>query len=152
LVKKYAVAILLTSSLIAFGVARSQTSAAKVSGAAAELKQMEQDWADSYKANDAGKLGRIVADDWRAIGPDGSVSTKAEEIAGLKSGRSKVESIEFGPIDVKVIGHVGIVQGSNDRKSSRDGKDTGGKFAWTDVFVKRDGKWVAVRSQVARVK
>lgn len=124
----------------------------ETSGPAVELKQMEQDWADSYKANDAEKLSQIVADDWKVIRPDGGTSTKAEEIADLKSGRNKVETIEFGPIDVKLIASVGIVQGSNTRKSSHDGKDTSGKFAWTDLFAKRDGKWVAVRSQVGRVK
>jgi ketosteroid isomerase-like protein len=151
-VRKSVVTMLLTFVLFGFWVARSQTPSAKDSGAATELKQMEQDWADSYKANDAEKLSRIVADDWRVIVPDGSASTKAEEIADLKSGRKKVETIEFGPIDVKLIGSVGIVQGSNTRKSSHDGKDTSGKFAWTDVFAKRDDKWVAVRSQVARLK
>ena len=32
------------------------------------------------------------------------------------------------------------------------GKDTSGKWVWMDVFAKRDGKWVAVRSQAAMVK
>jgi ketosteroid isomerase-like protein len=150
--KKFAMAVLLTSALLAFGVARSQTPAAKGPGTVAELKQVEHDWADAEKANDMDKLGQIIADDWKAIGPDGAKVTKAEFIDGYKSGKSKTESYEFGPLDVKVIGTVGIVQGTDTEKSSYAGKDSSGKYAWTDVFAKRDGKWVAVRSQLAPMK
>jgi ketosteroid isomerase-like protein len=150
--KKLAVAILLSSALVGFGAARSQTPAAKSPGAAAELKQMEHDWADAEKVNDTDKLSQIIADDWKAIGPDGVKITKAEFIDGYKSGKTKTESFEIGAMEVKVIGSVGIVQGTDTEKSSYNGKDSSGKYAWTDVFAKRDGKWVAVRSQLTMVK
>ena len=69
----------------------------------------------------------------------------------MKSGASKLDSFDFGPMDVKVIGNVAVVQGSDTEKSTYKGTDTSGKWAWMDVFVKRDGKWLAVRSQLARV-
>jgi ketosteroid isomerase-like protein len=66
----------------------------------------------------------------------------------MKSGTAKLESFEFGPMDVKVLGSVAVVQGSNTEKSTTsDGKVSSGKYAWMDVFVKRGGKWVIVRSQ-----
>ena len=55
-------------------------------------------------------------------------------------------------MDVKVIGSIAVVQGSDTEKSSNKGKDTSGKWVWMDVFVNRDGKWMAVRSQSAMVK
>jgi hypothetical protein len=45
-----------------------------------------------------------------------------------------------------------VVQGSDTEKSMTKGKDSSGKYAWMDVFVNRDDKWVAVRSQSALVK
>jgi len=45
-----------------------------------------------------------------------------------------------------------VVQGSDTEKSSMNGKDTSGKWVWMDVFAKRDGKWVAVRSESTKLK
>jgi ketosteroid isomerase-like protein len=116
------------------------------------LMQIENDWADALKAGDADKAAQFVADDWTGISFDGSKSTKQSFLAEVKSGKDKAESVEFGPMDVKVLGNVAVVQGSDTEKSVTKGKDTSGKWVWMDVFVKRDGKWVAVRSQSAMVK
>lgn len=116
------------------------------------IKQLEHDWMDAAKANDADKLSQILADDWAGIGIDGSKETKQSTLAEMKSGASTLTSFEFGPMDVKVLGNVAVCQGSDTEKSTGKGKDTSGKYVWMDVFVKRDGKWVAVRSQSAIVK
>lgn len=116
------------------------------------IQQLERDWTDAQKAGDIDKLSQILADDWVGLGPDGVASTKKQHLDNMKSGTSKLESIEFGPMHVKVIGAVAVVQGSDTEKSTMKGKDTSGKWAWMDVFVKHDGKWQAVRSQSAMVK
>ncbi len=113
---------------------------------------MELDWSNAQKAGDVTKLSQILADDWMGLGSDGVRSTKKQSLDNIKSGANKLESFEMGPMDVQVIGTVAIVQGSDTEKSSFKGKDTSGKWAWMDVFVLRDGKWQAVRSQSAMVK
>jgi hypothetical protein len=115
------------------------------------LKQMEKDWSDAQKSRDIEKLRTILAEDWQGLGSDGAVSSKKDFLNDVKSGASKLDSFEMGPMDVKVMGRVAVVQGSDTEKSSNHGKDTSGKWVWTDVFVDRDGKWVAVRSQSAMV-
>ena len=119
---------------------------------AAAIKQLEHDWTDAEKTGDADKLNQILADDWSALGPDGAKITKASFVESYKSGKSKLESFDFGAMDVKVLGNVAVVQGSDTEKSVTDGKDSSGKYVWTDVFAKRDGKWAVVRSQISKVK
>ena len=58
----------------------------------------------------------------------------------------------MGPMDVRVFGSIGVVQGSDTEKSSYKGKDTSGKYVWMDVFQKKNGKWQAVRSEVTKVQ
>lgn len=128
-----------------------QANKAAAAGTAETIKQLERDWSGAQKAGDIGKLSQILADDWAGLGTDGAKATKQEFLDNVKSGVSKLESFEFGPMDVKVIGTIAIVQGSDTEKSSYKGKDTSGKWAWMDVFAMRDGKWQAVRSQSAMV-
>lgn len=116
------------------------------------IKQLERDWTDAEKAADLDKLGQIVADDWRGLQPDGTIINKRQLVADIKSGASKIESEEIGPMEVKLMGRVAVVMGSDTEKSSLKGKDTSGKWIWMDVFVNRNDKWVAVRSQAAMVK
>jgi ketosteroid isomerase-like protein len=131
---------------------KTKEKAAKGPSVSQAIKDLEKEWAEAGKAADTAKLGEIIADDWSGIGPDGKSMTKAEFIDGYKSGKMKTESFDMGAVNVKVLGSIAVAQGSDKEKSLFDGKDYSGTYAWTDVFAKRDGKWVAVRSQTAKIK
>ena len=126
--------------------------AANNASVAQAIEQLERDWASALTARDLDKVAQIVADDWTGINNDGSKATKQSLLAAVKAGKDKTETIEVGPMEVKVLGSVAVVQGSDIEKSVTEGKDTSGKWVWMDVFVKRQGKWVAIRSQSALLK
>jgi ketosteroid isomerase-like protein len=115
------------------------------------LMQMERDWAQASAKNDTATVDKFVADDWVGIDFEGKSTTKAEGMADMKSGASTTQSIELGPMKVKVFGNTAVVTGSDTEKSTYKGKDTSGKYVWTDVWVMRDGRWQAVASQSVRV-
>ena len=155
--RKFAGALLLicaAAGLVYAQTKKAPATPAKTAGpsVSASVKQLEHDWTEAMKAKDTAKLGEILADDWVGIGPDGVRATQKEYIADVAAGGSTLTSFDFGPMDVKVVGNTAIVQGSDTEKSTTKGKDSSGKYAWMDVFAKRDGKWQAVRSQTAMVK
>lgn len=125
---------------------------AKAPSVSATVRQLEHDWLDAEQAGDADKVSQVLADDWRGVYSDGSTLTKAEFLASVRSGGFKIESYQIAPIDVKVLGNVAVAQGGDTEKSKSSGKDSSGRWVWMDVFVNRDGKWVAVRSQTVLVK
>jgi len=138
----------LVSVLLAAGVGFAADSASDVD----TLKKLEHEWTDAQKARDVAKLSSIMADDWIGLGFDGNRTNKQDFLAAVKAGSTKLESFTFGDMDVKFLGNVAVVQGGDTEKSSTHGEDTSGKWVWTDVFVKKDGRWQAVRSQSARVR
>jgi ketosteroid isomerase-like protein len=144
-------AVLLVCACVGPAFGQTASPPAKAPSVSQAVKQLERDWLDAVKASDADKVSQILADDWTGL-MGGSKMTKQGYLADVKSGTVKIESYEVAPMDVKVIGGVAVVQGGDTEKSSYNGKDTSGKWAWMDVFVNRDGKWVAVRSQNAMVK
>jgi ketosteroid isomerase-like protein len=115
-------------------------------GVEQEFKRIENQWAEADKNKDAAALGRLLADDWVYLGPLG-IETKSQHLAGLKSGDDKLESITLIDMKVRVFGNIAVVTGREHETSSSKGKDTSGNYLWTDVFVKRLGRWQAVNSQ-----
>ncbi len=52
---------------------------------------------------------------------------------------------------MRAYGDTAVVHGLETEKSSYKGKDTSGQYRFTDVFVKRNGRWQAIATQVTRV-
>jgi ketosteroid isomerase-like protein len=114
------------------------------------LQATEQAWLDAEKNHDAGAFEKLVADDWIAITPDGKSQTKAERAAEIKA--AHVASATLGDMKVRVFGDTAVVTGTDDEVTMTDGKKSSDHYVWTDVFVRRNGKWLAVASQTAQVK
>jgi ketosteroid isomerase-like protein len=114
------------------------------------LKAIEQTWLTAEKNNDTKAFEKLVADDWIAITPDGKSQTKAERAEEVKNGH--IESASLGNMKVRVFGSTAVVTGTDDETATVDGKKSTSHYVWTDVFVKREGNWVAVASQTAQLK
>jgi hypothetical protein len=110
-----------------------------------QILQLERDWNHVYLVNDPAPLQQIVADDYVGTEPDGRRVTKKDLIAELK-GPSDLESSHINEDDItmRFYGDTAVVNGSESWRR-KDGK--AGRFIWTDIFVKRDNKWMVVASQ-----
>jgi hypothetical protein len=142
--------ILIVALSLAVLAGGSPGTAAPGDGAEQAIIQMEKDWAEAAMKHDASPLERIIADDWIGINWDGAKGTKAEVIADVKTGNLKVDSITFDPITVRFFGDTAVATGGDTEKSQYKGKDSSGHLLWTDVYVKRNGRWQAVASQALR--
>ena len=115
------------------------------------ILQMERDWSAALIANDAAKLEWIMADDWTMTDPAGQRMTRAQSLAEMRDGSLKLESMSPSDVKVAVYGDTAVVTGRSKDKGTYKGMDISGEYAFTDVFVKRDGKWRAVSTQLTRV-
>ena len=115
------------------------------------IKQFEREIGDAMVARNIEKLSRTYADDWATIGSSGKIFTKESLLDDLKSGKHKLVSFENGPMNVRVLGDVAVVQASVNEKRIQDGKDISGAFVFMDLLKKRAGKWVIVRTLGAKV-
>jgi hypothetical protein len=102
-------------------------------------------------ARNSEKLNQTYADDWATIGSSGKIFTKESLLDDFKSGKHKLVSFENGPMNVRVLGDVAMVQASVNEKRIQDGKDISGQFVFMDLLKNRAGKWVIVRTLGARV-
>jgi ketosteroid isomerase-like protein len=117
----------------------------------AELIRLEHDYARALMTKDRAFLMRFYAPDWRGGNWMGFWS-KSTMLKSVLNARYVVKSMNVRDLKVRVEGDVAIVQGVDEEVTSVDGKDTSGKWAFTDVFARRDGRWVAVASHTSEVK
>jgi len=113
-----------------------------------ELMKIEQDMSDALIKGDAAAVEKMIADDCFLTAPDGSTQNKGQFMADVKSGDLKLQSQEITDMDVHGANAdaVFVTYGTTD-KGSYKGRDIGGQFRWTDIFVKRDGRWMLLGSQ-----
>ena len=116
------------------------------------IQKLEQQWGDALVKKDQATIDRIAAADWELTDPEGSVVSKAKADADLKSGTVVFESFHLDDLKVRVFGDIAIAYGLETEKSKYQGNDTSGQYRFTDVFVKRDGRWQAISTHVSRVK
>ena len=115
------------------------------------IKQLEQEWAEALVKRDQAVIDLITASDWMLTDPEGSLVTKAQADADLKSRVLKFESYKLDELKVRVYGDSAVVHGLDTERSSYKGKDTTGQYRFTDVFVKRNGRWQAIATHATRV-
>ena len=136
-------------SMIAVGCV--MTGAALAADAGQKLIDTENAWAKAYPVKDVAVIGSFLGDDWVAQDDSGKPEGKAAFLADIKSGKLVFTSIKLHDMKARVFGNVGIAQGMDDEKSTWAGKDISGTYSWIDVFELRNGKWVAVASQLTKV-
>jgi ketosteroid isomerase-like protein len=115
------------------------------------IKQFEQEIGNAMVACNIEKLNQTYAEDWATIGPSGKIFTKQSLLDDFKSSKHKLLSFENGPVNVRVLGDVAMVQASVNEKRIQDGKDISGEFVFMDLLKRRAGKWMIVRTLGARV-
>ena len=115
------------------------------------LLQIERDWAEASVKKDAAVLDRILANEFQANYVD-LVGNKKQFLSALKSNTFKYDSMVNSEMKAVVFGDRAVVNGLSTEKSSMAGKDTSGQYRWTDVFVKREGRWQCVTGYGARVQ
>jgi hypothetical protein len=150
--KKIVGTVLLTCVCTGLVLANPTEVGSKDAIVADRLKRLEQDFGDAIKAVDTDKINQILADDWVELGGSGRFFTKESVLGILKSGNDKLESFELGPMEVKVLGNVAVLQGNVTEKRTTNGEDSSGRSVFMDFFVKSGDKWVIVRSLSAKVK
>jgi hypothetical protein len=108
-----------------------------------EVKVVEQRWLENEDRPDV--VQSILADDFVHVLPVGFIS-KADQLAFLRKHPNAFPgSKHFEELRVRIYGDVAIATGIV--STIHDPGTKAKRTAFTDVFVRRDGKWLAVNAQ-----
>jgi len=90
---------------------------------------------------------RTLADDYVAITPLGTVTTKQETVSARRSGQLRYESMNVTDMVVRLYGDTAVVTARADVKGHQLGEDFSGPYRYTRVWVRRNGHWQTVSYQ-----
>jgi ketosteroid isomerase-like protein len=110
------------------------------------LMALNDDYIRSVQNGDVRRFGEILADDFLCSNPDGSLVDKAGFLAQTARPVT-VRGLAAEDVKVRVLGDIAIIH-ARTRYTTAEGERRNGRY--TDVWARRDGRWLAVSAHVAR--
>src|SRR4029079_10836030 len=115
------------------------------------LEQLERDWIDALKRNDADFVDTILAPEFVSTFADGTRGDRAHELQEVKAFNQQVDEWAVGEFTVKVFNDAAVVWFTQRMVGPVQGVSTEIVTRYMDVFINRDGKWLCVGSQSTKV-
>lgn len=118
-----------------------------------EIDQLEQVWRDAIIQRDASALDGLLADDYIAITPNGTLQSKDQTLANLRAGTLHFSSIELSDRKVRFYGQTALVTSRAEVNGSNTDGNFSGSYRYTRVYVRDDlGKWKIVSFEASRIR
>jgi uncharacterized protein (TIGR02246 family) len=121
-------------------------------GDVAEFRQIEQNLAAAYLRGDRAFVDALLTDDWTSTDYRGRIWTKANVLAMFDGQRPPMTKAEIDVDRVRLLGDVAIVTGRSVSAGEVDGRAVSITQRYTDIYVRRDGRWRVVTSHGTQVQ
>src|SRR6266850_6528845 len=110
------------------------------------LQALNRDYISSVQACDVQRFDEILAEDFLCSNPDGSLIDRA---AFLKQTALpvKISNLEASDVNIRMMGDFAIIHARTTYRGP-DGRAGAGRY--TDVWARRQGRWLAVSAHVTR--
>lgn len=149
--KRFFISVVFVCAAAALVTAQSDTD----STAKSKIAALEQSWNQAYKSGDTKALESILDDGIVLVNDDGSVQTKAEFLASVKSSTSQTnaqqQQVAPESLTVHVYGTVAIATGVMRVKGVDGGKSYTRRERFVDTWIYKGGNWVCVGTNATPV-
>jgi hypothetical protein len=117
--------------------------------------QLERDIGKANVARDAAFFELVEADEFLFTDSGGGLTTKAEDVDGVRKPPNpdvKLLAYDVDDMRVRVYGDAAVVTGRVTTRQLVKGEERTGRSRFTDVFVRRGGRWQIVAGHSSRIK
>jgi ketosteroid isomerase-like protein len=112
----------------------------------AELLELNHGYVQSVQRGDVDWFAAHLADDFLASNPDGSLVDKPQFLAQTARPVT-ISGLVEDDVRVRRLGEVAIIHARTSYRTA-DGQEHHGRY--TDIWARRDGRWLAVAAHVTR--
>ena len=110
------------------------------------LEQLNRDYINSVQRCDVRRFEQILAEDFLASNPDGSLVDKKAFLAQTAKPVT-ITGLAAEDVRIRILGDVALIHARTTYRTA-DGRAASGRY--TDVWARRDGRWLAVAAHVTR--
>lgn len=123
----------------------------------AAIADIEQRLASAWLKGDRAFIDAILAPDWSVTDASGRILGKRQVIdetfgsGGSVEGGRRIESMVVDDVTIRMFGDTAVATGRTRATGSYQGKAASVVLRFTDVFVRRSGRWLIVASHASAV-
>jgi ketosteroid isomerase-like protein len=110
------------------------------------LTNLNADYIRSVQNSDVARFDQILADDFLCSNPDGSLVERAAFLEQVAL-PAKISNLEAHDLKVRIISDTAIIHAQTSYIAA-DGRPGSGRY--TDVWARRNGRWLCVSAHVTR--
>ena len=110
------------------------------------LTALNRDYIHSVQHGDVQRFDEILAEAFLCSNPDGSLVDKKQFLTQTVRPVT-ISGLSVEDVRVRILGDVAIIH-ARTSYTTADGEQRNGRY--TDVWARRDGKWLAVSAHVTR--
>ncbi|MGH9321036.1 MAG: nuclear transport factor 2 family protein [Vicinamibacteria bacterium] len=116
-----------------------------------ELLAIEHGLANAWVSKDRVFIAGVLADEWAVVDAAGDVRTKQEVLKEFDSGDLRLDAAKVENVEVRQFGDVAVVRGRSNSTGAYKGVSMTVALRFTDVFVKKDGRWLCIASHATQL-
>lgn len=118
-----------------------------------QVMKAGQAYNDMIKRNDVAAIEKVLAENYMYTSSEGSLNTREQEMARLKSGKIKIDVAELTEQKVRIIGNSGAIEtGKFHVTGTSDGKAFDETERYTSTWVWRGGRWQIVADHTTAIR
>jgi ketosteroid isomerase-like protein len=110
------------------------------------LTALNRDYVDSVQHGDVRRFDEILAEDFLCSNPDGSLVDK-RQFLDQTARPVTIKGLAAQDVRVRVLGDLAIIHARTTYVTA-GGEERSGRY--TDVWARRDGRWLAISAHVTR--
>jgi ketosteroid isomerase-like protein len=121
--------------------------------AEAEVRQAIRDYDEALRRADAAAVEKFWASEYAFVNPRGERLTRADRVANVRTGRTALDTLAHVPQDerIQVYGDIALYTTLLTLSGRYSGEAEQGQFRALVVWVRRDGRWQQLASQMTPV-
>jgi len=112
----------------------------------ATLQELNREYIRSVRTSDVRRFEEILAEDFLCSLPDGSLIDR-DRFLERTALPVTISNLEVHDVRIRIMGDFAIIH-ARTTYSGQDGRPGSGRY--TDVWARRDGRWLAVAAQFTR--